>query len=449
MVFRIATVATDRKVLQLSTPSARSGQENLFTLIVGQNASGKSRLLRKIVSQFIFEGQGSPRDRYIGHNPGVSWNYYQSLSPHDDIGLEQFSESVPSNVIAVSTGRHDRFPSPNYLKRKSTAIDYHYIAPSGGGSLSSLTRSLIAIIGGLQDSYRKPAKLVDILTYLDFAPILDFKFVFDASGADSSWKNTPARSANLLENDLFMHSLDQSQREIMEKYRRFHDYASTKNKFNIEINLSQHHFGHQFEELADLVELLRFGLVKISDLTLIQMNAGSRLRLSQASSGQQCMLTMVLGIAGAIQHESLICIDEPEISLHPKWQEDIIDQLQSAFSDYKGCHFIIATHSPQIVSGLTTTNGFVLSLADDRLYRPEDYAKKSADYQLAQIFKAPGLGNEYLIRQALTLLGKLSKRERLNEEDALKLHSLVNIQSEIADTDPVWHLIEQVKMLGL
>lgn len=448
MFFRIATVATDRKLIELSSPSSGEDRENIFTLVVGQNATGKSRLLRKVVSQFIFKGQGSPRDRYIHNNPGASWKYYGELSPHQDVVLDALSIAAPTNVIAVSTGRHDRFPSPNYTRKNAIITDYHYIAPSGGGSLSSLTPSLIAIIEGLQDYDRKSDRLAEIFTYLDFAPIMDIKFAFDTSGVDPYWKKTPSRNVDLLKDDLFLHSLDPVKIDIMEKYSRFHDYASSKNKFNLEINLSRRHIGEQFEVLSDLVELLKAGLVRISDLTLSQLTTGNRLRLSQASSGQQCMLTMILGIAGAIQHGSLICIDEPEISLHPKWQEDIIAQLQAAFSDYKGCHFIIATHSPQIVSGLTTSNGFVLSLEDNKLYHSGEYAKKSADYQLAQIFRAPGQGNEYLIRLALTLLSKLAKRERLGDDDLLRSQWLMEIQSEISDTDPVWHLIEQVRILG-
>ncbi|MWT62345.1 AAA family ATPase, partial [Escherichia coli] len=81
--------------------------------------------------------------------------------------------------------------------------------------------------------------------------------------------------------------------------------------------------------------------------------------INDASSGQQCMLLNILGIASSIEDNALILIDEPEISLHPEWQENYIQLLIDSFTHVKGCHFIIATHSPQIVAKLKNKNCFV------------------------------------------------------------------------------------------
>ncbi len=43
----------------------------------------------------------------------------------------------------------------------------------------------------------------------------------------------------------------------------------------------------------------------------------------------------ILGISTEIRDNSLICIDEPELSLHPKWQEKYMKLLMNTFSDYK------------------------------------------------------------------------------------------------------------------
>lgn len=448
MSFRVESVLSDGEWLELSSNPDLWNRDNIFTLIVGQNATGKSRLLRKIVSHYIFRDQSSERDRFLHQNPQASWNYYRHLSPEEEVKVGPLSESAPSNVIAVSTGRYDRFPSPIQANKKKLAADYHYIAPSTNGSLSSLTRSLIAIIEGLQDYGTKSSKLADIFIYLDFAPMLDFKFVFEHN-EPSEIRPSLSKTMDLLGGDYTQTYLDFDKDDVLDRYTRFRESSKKKNKFNIEINLGYSHLWQKTQELDDILYFLKAGLARVSDLTLIQLKSKSRLRLSQASSGQQCMLTMILGIAGAIRHESLICIDEPEISLHPKWQEDIIRQLQVAFSEYYGCHFIIATHSPQILSGLTTSNGFVLSLEDRRLYQSDEYSRKSADFQLAAIMNAPGQNNEYLIRLVLTILSKISKREELSSEDKRKIIWLAKLQLELAEDDPVWHLIEQAKMLGL
>lgn len=201
------------------------------------------------------------------------------------------------------------------------------------------------------------------------------------------------------------------------------------------------------QTIDELIPFLKSGLIKIFDITLIKLVDKSRLRLSQASSGQQCMLTIMLGIAGAIKNGSLICVDEPEISLHPQWQTNLVKQLQEVFSDFTGCHFVIATHSPQLVSGLTSTNGYVLNLEDKELHHSFDYAKRSADFQLAEVFHTPGQNNEYLLRVALLLLTKLSRREELCHEDRESLNRLISIRKRMSDTDPVYHLIGQVEAL--
>lgn len=42
-------------------------------------------------------------------------------------------------------------------------------------------------------------------------------------------------------------------------------------------------------------------------------------------------------------------IDEPEISLHVSWQMNFINDVQE-IANLSGFHFIVATHSPQIIN---------------------------------------------------------------------------------------------------
>lgn len=50
------------------------------------------------------------------------------------------------------------------------------------------------------------------------------------------------------------------------------------------------------------------------------------------------------------QPNSLILIDEPEISLHIAWQQQFLEDMQ-AISDVTEVNIIIATHSPDIING--------------------------------------------------------------------------------------------------
>lgn len=125
----------------------------------------------------------------------------------------------------------------------------------------------------------------------------------------------------------------------------------------------------------------------------------------------------------------------------------MVKQLQEVFANFSGCHFVIATHSPQIVSGLTSNNGYVLNLEEKELYHSFEYAKRSADFQLAEVFHTPGQNNEYLLRITLLLLTKLTRREELNSEDIETLATLVSLRKNMSNSDPVYHLIGQVEAL--
>ena len=66
------------------------------------------------------------------------------------------------------------------------------------------------------------------------------------------------------------------------------------------------------------------------------------------SHGELKKLAMYLWIKYLIDSDSLVLMDEPDIALHPKWQYDLINDL-TMWSNNKN-QFLIATHSPQIIS---------------------------------------------------------------------------------------------------
>ena len=75
---------------------------------------------------------------------------------------------------------------------------------------------------------------------------------------------------------------------------------------------------------------------------------GSVLNLEMLSSGEQHELVLLYDLLFGISKNSLIMIDEPELSLHVAWQEEILNDLQemASLSDFR---VLLATHSPQII----------------------------------------------------------------------------------------------------
>lgn len=91
---------------------------------------------------------------------------------------------------------------------------------------------------------------------------------------------------------------------------------------------------------------------------LMVSNFGNRVNISQLSKGQKTLVALIGDIArrlvtlnpdvdNALDGHGIIVIDEIELHLHPKWQQDILLGLQKTF---KNIQFIVTTHSPQVLS---------------------------------------------------------------------------------------------------
>lgn len=76
---------------------------------------------------------------------------------------------------------------------------------------------------------------------------------------------------------------------------------------------------------------------------------GQPLSAANLSSGEQHEVVMLYELIFKVQKDSLILIDEPEISLHVAWQEEFLRDLQG-MTQLSKFDVLIATHSPQIIS---------------------------------------------------------------------------------------------------
>lgn len=113
-----------------------------------------------------------------------------------------------------------------------------------------------------------------------------------------------------------------------------------------------------FQTLLDRVQLLReivnsrflFKELVIDPETGFRfvMDTGADLGASQLSSGEQHELVLLYDLLFNVRPNSLVLVDEPEISLHIAWQQQFLNDIQriAALADLR---FVIATHSPQII----------------------------------------------------------------------------------------------------
>ena len=423
-------------------------ESNVFTTIVGRNGSGKSRLLRDLINNFADVNE-MRRDRDI-----------KDVSNIDVVYAER-----PSNVIASSTSPFDKFPIAQALNNFNFTLDnyYFYQGLRGLGStnlgLSFMGRTLGGLIKALNYDTERVGTVMGVLDYLGYNEIIVARFVLDvpqdfikqvSSGVD------PVEEINkylLTQPRMTIHTrkirglLNQlADREQVENFASaLRDFLISFSRPRIDVVISRSGAidaisGNLLTE--HFTVLYETGVLRLRDVSLSKKGFKEAFTINDASSGEQCVLMALIGIAANIKDGSLICIDEPEICLHPEWQERYIKLLMSTFREFKGCHFIIATHSPQIISKLADENCYVLDLQSGKIFDAVDFNNRSADFQLASIFRAPGYKNEYLTRELLNALATLGSGREIPADRLAVLEDLSKLRSVIEQDDPVGNLFD-------
>ncbi len=82
---------------------------------------------------------------------------------------------------------------------------------------------------------------------------------------------------------------------------------------------------------------------------VFRTDRGDMLVPTQLSTGEQHEIVMLYQLLFDVEEDSLILIDEPEISLHVVWQEMFLSDL-SEIAGITKTNFLLATHSPQIIN---------------------------------------------------------------------------------------------------
>ena len=114
---------------------------------------------------------------------------------------------------------------------------------------------------------------------------------------------------------------------------------------------------------------------------IVYSENGQILPISCLSAGYQSILWMIMDISYRLvtlnpgKHDlmgskGIVLIDEIDMHLHPKWQWNIIEALKSVFPNIQ---FIIATHSPIIISSCKDANLVLVNHNQEVLYLEDAY----------------------------------------------------------------------------
>ena len=92
-------------------------------------------------------------------------------------------------------------------------------------------------------------------------------------------------------------------------------------------------------------------------MPIFENSAGEEFDINDLSSGEKQLFLRTLSIKMLEPKNSIILIDEPELSLHPKWQQRIIEVYKKIGENNQ---IIVATHSPHILGSISNENIFIL-----------------------------------------------------------------------------------------
>ncbi|ROL96796.1 hypothetical protein BK640_14995 [Pseudomonas protegens] len=170
----------------------------------------------------------------------------------------------------------------------------------------------------------------------------------------------------------------------------------------------------------------------------------------QLSSGQASMMSLYCAIArafGEFERESqdrlmLLCIDEGEMFMHPKWQRMYIDSLLKFIKEFgslaKRTHVFISTHS--LIIAADTPAGRLFDLDNQQLTNAFGYTPKQT---LNSVFAVGDFTGEFNL-QLLTKLSAVLNRE---DQDPQSIGHARQIAGTLANDELRRHVQQQLNVL--
>lgn len=442
-------VTFNNRDLKFVNTSNHHSANNVFTIIVGKNGTGKSRLLGNIASNFtkVYDT--------------MSTKLYSGSRTKETVRIKY--SNAPQKCIAVSTSPFDRFPLHGLFEKRES-VKYKYLGirdlRTRNFGLAYMGKIVAGLIEVLTLQSVQIDKIVRVLNYLGYTDRLEIhmqyrigeRFTNDVIEMGPKYFDEARKNPRVVlssVNSAFFYNEDGSvsKEKVAQlvKILKLNKKSPIFEDQSVLLKIDRNGLVPDpiyTKKLTDLLFLIKCGVFRLRDITLAKLDSLMPFSIADASSGEQSVVISILGIASQIEDDSIICIDEPEICLHPEWQERYMKLLTSTFAMYRGCHFIIATHSPQIVSNLEPKNSYVLSLETGETTNAREYIRHSSDFQLANVFQSPGFKNEYLSRIALNTFAKVSRDKVFDEEDMANLTLLQNLQQSLSIDDPVYQLYQ-------
>lgn len=439
------------------------------SLIIGPNGIGKSSILSKIQKNFyelyrlsdskVIEPHMIKSDYEIHYMIGKNIVKIKSLFSKKEFLLNDktvafSSEFLPNKMLAVSMLLNDKF---NFIKSdpEKQNNSYEYLGIKSSSNAAMLGKVEKAVFENLLFTTTKKEfnrDLKGITDFLQVKPIIRIQFkvyypeVFIKDNIFSLKQKIKEKmpykklSAQEIEDiKIFIELLNEKQSHLSfnKDIKKFFLIFDLKNTF-------------EYTYMLDLIKviklLIKYNIIEYEDL---QLKKDRYFSLNIASSGENQFFNTMVRILSKIEQDSIILIDEPEVSLHPNWQYKYISGINDIFKNYPSCHFVIATHSHFMVSDIEPNFSSIISVRFDKdnlikthLHRENTFGW-SPDDILYNIFFMKSSRNHFLemdLRELLYLISHQSKDLGRIEKHIEKSENLT-----LKVEDPLFKIINKAK----
>ncbi|WP_250255131.1 AAA family ATPase [Chryseobacterium sp. Marseille-Q3244] len=455
-----------------------------ITLLIGPNGTGKSQLLETLARIFNII-QASIENGHKVQNFDCDFNLVYILDQKhvsissvrnvntiilDNKEIELISVPTPSKFLASAINLNDRFPFyTNRNKAKNSKYQYLGIRTASNNAFKNNNTLIDRFSNSLTDksNLHRYKNIFDLLGLKDEITILykpgknlslksndDIKCLVNPQLLKSRFQKIIDGISNQtrfqIRKDKYSRVIsDFSNLEIISDFfkHRLNYFLADKKSIVYESSIGFNNLpqvGMFLEEVKALKLIRELELLNVEKLILHRKN--SKYAFDQASSGEHHILSGFINLISTIQTNSIVFIDEPEISLHPNWQIQYMNLLQKTFADYSNSHFIISTHSHFLVSDLVPDKSSIISfhINDNGEIINEtlefDTYGWSTENILYRVFGVSTVRNHYLEMDLRELLTKISHKS----DDFNKMKRILsNLKRfELTPDDPLKKIIQ-------
>lgn len=456
--------------------ATEAGTGSWTTLLTGRNGAGKSRLLSAIAASFETLG-----GRRLRHMDGVAVSYWLAgrecafrvdkgkVSAFLDgrpVGHELLPR--PGAVVAATASAFDKFNLP----REPRVFGDAPHSPGGGrykylglrdarGRVSSragVVRALEQLFDANSDDRPRRRRVADVFGYLGYAPTVEVVYTWSTRARELAEKDSAVTASDVAN---FLNEQrpqgNQNARPSIPNYV-FEDEQvvddltvaieslrkpGERRELALTADFADPNSGEE-DQLRMARQLTRAGLVQMTEVVLRHRRTNRRVEVTEASSGELSLVVTLLGIASSIEDGSLVLIDEPEISLHPQWQAEYLERLGDAFAEYRGCHFVVATHSPTLVSGANLEQTSIVNLEGLGLADRSPAVAGSVDEVLVTTFGVVSKSNLYLRDLLVTALRGAEDGDLAQTTHDHTMAALERARRDLPRADSAGQLIDQL-----